>query len=98
LAQKLQSAGISGPLAGVADVRSMYIAFFMNQPWYGAVKDPTPAKLRDSQATLIIVPRDSPLLATLDHEADFHNLDRVLFASEEQARPFPWKLYRIAAP
>ena len=52
----------------------------------------------NSQATLIVVPRTSPSLATLDHEADFQDLDRVLFASEAQVRPFPWKLYRIVAP
>jgi hypothetical protein len=98
LAQKLQTAGISGPLAGVANVRGMYIAFFMNQPWYGSEENPTPARLKASQAPLIVVPRTSPLLATLDHEADFHDLERVLFASEEEARPFPWKLYRIAVP
>jgi hypothetical protein len=45
-----------------------------------------------------VVPRTSLLLATLDHEADFQDLDRVLFTSEEEAHPFPWKLYRIAAP
>jgi hypothetical protein len=98
LAQKLQTAGISGPLAGVANVRGMYIAFFMNQPWYGSEENPTPARLKAAQAPLIVVPRTSPLLATLDHEADFHDLDHVLFASEEEARPFPWKLYRIAVP
>ena len=89
---------MAGPLAGVKNLRGMYIAFFMNQPWYGSERNPTPARLKTSQATLIVVPRTSPLLATLDHEADFQDLDRVLFASEAQARPFPWKLYRIVAP
>jgi hypothetical protein len=98
LAQKLQTAGISGPLAGVANVRGMYIAFFMKQPWYGSEENPTPARLKASQATLIVVPRNSPLLATLDHETGFQDLDRVLFVSEAEAGPFPWKLYRITVP
>lgn len=98
LAQKLQAAGLSGPLAAVANVRSLYIAFFMQQPWYGSEENPTPARLKASRASLVAVLRHSPLLATLDQEAGFEDLDRVLFTSEDEARPFPWKLYRVTAP
>jgi hypothetical protein len=98
LAQKLQAAGLHGPLASVANLRGLYIAFFMKSAWYGSEDEPTPERLKASGAKLIIVPRGSPLLSTLNQDADLKALDRILFESEDQARPFPWIIYQVVAP
>jgi hypothetical protein len=42
LAMKLQAARISGPLSGIGTKEGLYMAFFMNQPWYA--KNNTPPR------------------------------------------------------
>jgi hypothetical protein len=70
----------------------------MKSAWYGSEDEPTPERLKASGAKLIIVPRGSPLLSTLNQDADLKALDRILFESEDQARPFPWIIYQVVAP
>jgi hypothetical protein len=98
LATKLQAAHISGPLAGIGTKEGLYIAFFMNQPWYGEERQPTLERIKAAQATLYVIPRHSPLLATLDADSTFHNLDLLLFTSAEEAQRYPWRVYQRLAP
>jgi hypothetical protein len=106
LAVKLHAAHLTGPLAGVRGREGMYVAFFLNQPWYGDERDPTLERLKSAQAMLYVVPRHSTLhfphhsmlLAQLDADPSFRNLDSWLFAAAEEAQRSPWRVYQRLAP
>ena len=99
LAQKLQAANLHGPVASIANYREgLYLAFYMNSAWYGSETEPALVRLKTSGAKLIVVLRGSPLLSTLNQDADFKALDRILFESEDQAHSFPWTIYQVVAP
>ena len=84
LAVKLQAAHVSGPLAGIGCKEGLYIAFFMNQPWYG--EEPSPLeRFKAAMARLYVIPRYSVLLAQLDVEPTLRHLDSLLFDSPEEA-------------
>jgi hypothetical protein len=98
LAMKLQAAHMRGPLAGVGSEKDLYmafgIAFFMNQPWYGEERHPTLEQLKATQATLYVIPRTAAVLAQLDADSIWRNLDSLLFASAEEAQRYPWRVYQ----
>jgi hypothetical protein len=98
LSTKLRAAHISGPLAGIGTKEGLYIAFFMNQPWYGEERQPTLERIKAAPATLYVMPRHSPLFALLDEDATFRNLDALLFTSVEEAQRYPWRVYQRLAP
>jgi hypothetical protein len=98
VAKKLQASDINGPVAGVNNESGLYVAFHMNQPWYGDERYPTLPRIKASQATLIVLSRDSPLISALDHDSSFTDLDSSLFHSEEEALNFPLKAYRLVMP
>ena len=94
LAMKLQAAHVSGPLAGIGTKEGLYMAFFMNQPWYGEEPHPTLERLKDVPAMLYVVPRHADLLAQLDADPIWRNLDALLFDSAEEAQRYPWQVYQ----
>ena len=94
LAMKLQAAHVSGPLAGIGTKEGLYMAFFMNQPWYGEEPHPTLERLKTVPAMLYVIPRHADLLAQLDADTTFRNLDSLLFASAEEAQCYPWRVYQ----
>jgi hypothetical protein len=102
LATKLQAAQMSGPLAGIGNLEELYmglsIAFFTNQPFYGVEHQPTLERIKAAQATLYVISRNSPLLAQLDADATFRNLDALLFTSTEEAQHYLWRVYQMLAP
>lgn len=98
LAKKLEVAGIQGALAGADSKLGLFVAFFMNQPWHGDEQHTTLARLKASRAKLGVINRHSPLIAKLDADSTFENLDSVLFESEEEALKFPLKVYKIGVP
>ncbi len=95
LAKKLETAHIYGPLAGVDRKEGLFVAFFLNQPWYGEEQHTTMERLKQSQAKLFVIDRHSPLLSELDRDPLFRNLETVLFPSGEEVQKFPWKIYQI---
>jgi len=102
LATKLQAAQMSGPLAGIGTLEELYvglsIAFFTNQPFYGVEHQPTLERIKAARATLYVIPCHSPLLAQLDADATFRNLDALLFTSAEEAQRYPWCVYQMLTP
>ena len=97
LAMKLQAAHVSGPLAGIGTKEGLYMAFFMNQPWYGEEQHPTLERLKAVPAMLYVIPRHADLLAQLDADPTLRNLDALLFASAEEAQHYPWRVYQRLA-
>jgi hypothetical protein len=84
LAQRLKQAGLNGPVAG-SSARSfrcsLYVAFFLEQPWFGDVRPGTIDLLKTSKARIIVVDRREPVAADLEKDRSFRDLDEVLFSS-----------------
>lgn len=97
LAQKLQTAGIQGTVAG-GPVESLYISFYTNKPWYGQEVILTAERLKASGAQLAVVNRIHYIVDELDRDPSFVNLDSLLFNHHQEAEKFPLKVYRIVSP
>ena len=101
LAQKISEAHLAGPIAGSGSMSGgrtgLYLAFLLDQPWYGDDPHPSAAGFKRSGARLIIVRRVNPAVGQLDADPAFRSLDAGLFASAEQARAFPLKVYEVTA-
>jgi hypothetical protein len=103
LAKRLQAASVYGAIAGTGCYSNPWagepiepsVALFTNQPYYDCESNPTTERLKRSAANLVIVYRRLPLIAGLDQDPAFKNLDSVLFPSKEEADTYPWKVYQI---
>jgi hypothetical protein len=99
LARRLERCRLGGPVAGSGMLpggrTGLYIAFLLNQPWYGDERQPAPADLKASGARLVVTRRDSELAAALDRDAGFENLDRTLFGDAAEAGRCPLKIYQV---
>ncbi len=101
LATRLEHANIRGPVAGSATIlggrTGLYLAFLINEPWFGDEPGATAVRYLASGAELIVVRRDQPVAAELDRAPGCHDLDPALFASPDEAGRFPLKVYRVGA-
>lgn len=99
LARRLQAANLAGPIAGsglLPGGRSgLYVAFLINQPWYGDEENATPESLRSSGARLVVVIRQSQLARELDRAPGFTNGDAALFENQLQSARFPLQVYAV---
>jgi hypothetical protein len=103
LAKRLQAASVYGAIAGTGCYSNPWagepiepsVALFTNQPYYDCESNPTTERLKRSAANLVIVYRRLPLIAGLDQDPAFKNLDSVLFPSKDEADTYPWKVYQI---
>jgi hypothetical protein len=102
LAEKLQGGQFRGPIAGsglIAGGRTgLYLAFLMNEPWYGDEVSPTVASLKRSGARLFVIARRHPLTNQLRLEPVFKDLDGLLFSSREEAEQFPLEVFQLSVP
>jgi len=101
LARKISEAHLAGPIAGSGSLpggrTGLYVAFLLDQPWYGDEPHPSAAGFKRSGARLIIVRRGNPVVRELDADPAFRSLDADLFASPEQARASPVKVYEASS-
>jgi hypothetical protein len=101
LARKISEAHLAGPVAGSGRLpggrTGLYVAFLLNQPWYGDEPVPSAVGFKQSGARLIIVGRESPAVNDLDVDPGFRSLDSDLFASPEQASASSLKVYEVIA-
>jgi len=99
LAQKISEAHLAGPIAGSGSLSGgrtgLYVAFLLDQPWYGDESRLSADGFKQSGARLIIVRRENPVTRELDGDPDFRGLDADLFASPERARASPLKVYEL---
>jgi hypothetical protein len=94
LGDKLRNTGHAGTVAG--NHRSaLYVSWRMDQPFYGTNPEATASDFRKSRARLVIVERDSPVVAELDRDSFFKNLDSTLFAEPDEAAQFYYKVYEV---
>jgi hypothetical protein len=100
LADRIKSAGLQGPIAGAGDCRTyyaQYVSFLLQQRYFGCEDKPTIDKIKNSDANVVIVSRQSPLIAQLDQDSSFSNLDAVLFESPDRAAGSALTAYRLNA-
>ncbi len=99
LASRLEHAQLAGPVVGSAMLpggrTALYVAFLLNQPWYGDQLQPTPTDFQRSGARLALVIRGSALAAALEQDPGFVDLDARLFAGPEQANEYPVKVFEM---
>jgi len=105
LATRLLAADVSGPIVGAGGYDNLwggygaglFIAFYINQPYLGNEASPTIEGFKKSNATLVIVDRQLPVVDKLARDATFQDLDGILFRTPMQAKEYPMKVYRIGA-
>jgi hypothetical protein len=102
LADRLEQADLSGPIAGSARLRGgragLYTAFFLGQPWLGDELHPTAGSFKQSGAKLVIVNRHAPVAAELTRDPAFRDLDLRLFPASQEAGKFPLKVFQRREP
>ncbi len=102
LARRIEQANLTGPVAGSASLpggrTGLYLAFLLNQPWYGDEVHPAAVDLRNSGARLAVVTRRSTFAAQLDQDTGFVDLDQKLFSDAGEADRCPAKVYEINPP
>ena len=99
LAARLTQARISGPVAGSALVfgnrTGLFLAFHLDQPWYGDEPNASVDGFTRSGARLVAVNRHQPIAGELETDPAFRDLDGQLFTSKEEAEAYPVKLYEV---
>jgi hypothetical protein len=99
LAPRIQREDLAGPVAGSGLLpggrAGLYIAFLLNQPWYGDEPRPTPESFLSSGARLMVVLRQSEVAQELAQDSDYANCDTLLFESAQQAARCPLKVFEI---
>jgi hypothetical protein len=99
LAGRMERAHLAAPMAGSGMIpggrTGLYLAFLVNQPWYGDELQPSAASFKASGARLAVVTRGSELDAALNKDSAFANLDPQLFASPGEAGRCRVKLYQL---
>jgi len=99
LANRMRRADLVGPLAGSGLLpggrAGLYVAFLLNQPWYGDELQPTPASLKASGAQFIVIVRKSELATALDRDPHFLDCDKRLFGMSSTEPESPLKLYEV---
>jgi len=99
LARRIERASIAGPVAGSGMLpggrAGLYVAFLLNQPWYGDEPHLSPQSLQTSGARLAVVVRRSTLAQELAHDSNFLNCDPLLFEGPQQSALFPLQVYEL---
>jgi hypothetical protein len=102
LAQRIAEARLAGPVAGSGRLpggrTGLYVAYLLQQPWFGDEPSPGVAGFKRSGASLILVHRGSPLAGELAADTEFINLDPRLFFSNVEAGQFPLQVFGRFSP
>ncbi len=100
-AARLKAAGVTGPVAGSGLVdgsrTGLYLAYLLNQQWFGDKPAPTGADFKNSNARLVLVRRNQPIAVELEQDKSFRDLDNKLFESAEEAAQHPLKVFENRA-
>ena len=98
LAQRITAARLAAPVAGSGKLpggrAGLYVAFLLQQPWFGDEPSPGATDFKGSGAALTIVNRGSATARELAADADFIDLDPQLFESSVEAAQFPLQVFK----
>ncbi len=102
LANRLARANFTGPVAGSAMLpggrAGLYVAYLLDQPWYGDKPRARPADFQASGARLVLAVRGSELAEALAEDGAFTDLDSRLFTGATEAAQFPLRAFEVRAP
>ena len=104
VAQRLRMAGYEGSIAEIGRYRGemsvgrgLFVAFFLDVPWYGRQNRARPQQLKATGASLMILPRGSKMESMMDQDRHFVSLDGKLYKSSADAERCPLKAYRSSS-
>jgi hypothetical protein len=97
LASRMRSADLTGSLAGSASLPGgrvgLYLAFLLQQPFYGDKPGASPQEYKDCGARYIVVIRDGRTAQELRQAPGFKNQDGKLFSSVNEAEDCPVQIF-----
>ncbi len=98
LNERLRRAGVAGPIAGSGFVGGkrvgLFVAYFLDEPWLGDQPAATPDDYWRSGAELVILNRHNSMVARLDADERFEDLDGLLFNDRRAAADFPLIVFK----
>jgi hypothetical protein len=97
LTEKISENHLAGSVVGSGKLpggrAGLYVAWLLQQPWYGDEPSPAAADYKSIGASLIIVNRGSAIASELAGDKTVRNLDAELFGSAEKAGTFPLQVF-----
>jgi hypothetical protein len=102
LSGKISARHLAGSVVGSGKLpggrAGLYVAWYLQQPWYGDEPTPAAADYKSIGARLIIVNRRSAVAQELAGDQTVRNLDGELFGSAETAGTFPLQVFEGMPP
>jgi hypothetical protein len=102
LAEKISAKHLAGSLVGSGKLpggrTGLYLAWYLQQPWYGDEPSPAAADYKSIGVKLIVVNRGSAIALELAGDKSVLNLDDELFGSAEKAGTFPLQVFENLSP
>lgn len=99
LAVRIRKSNSAGPIAGSANLpggrTGLYVAFLLDQPWYGDETHPDLEHLKAVAPRLVMALRGSLFAKQLQNDPDFENMDQRLFGTAEAAQNSPIAVYEF---
>lgn len=100
--EALRRNGISGPVVGgagaIQGVPGLDVAFFIDQPWYGDLPQPSATAYEKSGARIAVVPRWSSVARELGEDARVKDLDSIVFPDAAARTGSEIKLFALPPP
>jgi hypothetical protein len=97
LAEKISEKHLAGSVVGSGKLpggrTGLYVAYLLQQPWFGDEPLPAAADYKSIGARLLIVNRRSTPATELANDRTVRNLDVELFGSAENAAHFPLQVF-----
>jgi hypothetical protein len=99
VATKLRSRDLHGSIAGSGDCQRWaglyveYIAFFMQQPYYGCEENTTISRVKESEARLVVLTTGAAIGEALQNDGSFRNINHLLLNPGQRSGGFPWRIY-----
>jgi len=102
LSEKISARHLAGSVVGSGKLpggrSGLYVAWYLQQPWYGDEPVPATADYKAIGARLIVVNRGSAIALELVGDQTVRNLDHELFGSAEKAGTFPLQVFENLSP
>lgn len=100
VASRMQSCGLPrGAVAGSATLSGgrmgLYLAYFLNQPWYGDQVVLTPALVKASGAKYYVILKSHPIASALAREPGIRNLNPLLFPSAQEEAACKYTVFSL---
>lgn len=99
LAQKISQSHLAGSVVGSGKMSGgrtgLYVAYLLQQPWFGDEPSPAASDYKASGADLIVVNRGTAIANELAADSGVQNLDRNLFGSAREGEYFPIQIFQV---